>query len=399
MIYNPSRARPYKRRGTPQRGRWEIDLRGVLDNGLEVKRERRVFPPSAKHDGVGKRQAQAMAREEFERWNRHGVVLRPGEAPPLPRTSGMKTGVAPTFKQFAPDFLEFCASPSASPRGANARSTIIHKESVLRVHLLPAFGSLRMDELTRRDIDRFVAAKLKAKLSINTIVLMLTNLRRMLSVAKLYEQIDKIPEFRIPASEPSRVLGLDPEEKTRFIASAWELYEARRSVLLELYLRTGLRCGEALGLRPADFDLDVERPLLRVERAWSDLGYGPPKGRKPRVVPLTHAFSEKVDALFKERGLSAREQELHPFSAERSMARPLNKNYVYDLVTRAGAAAKTRPLHTHMLRHTFGTDCARRGVPPLTIKEWMGHQKLDTTMVYIHLAAPDHLRWANLLDD
>jgi integrase len=52
-----------------------------------------------------------------------------------------------------------------------------------------------------------------------------------------------------------------------------------------------------------------------------------------------------------------------------------------------------------MLRHTFGTECARRGVPVRTIKEWMGHTKIDTTMVYLHLVAPDHLRWAELMEE
>ena len=69
MIYNPSRARPYKRRGKVQRGRWEIDLRGVLDNGLEVKRERRVFPPHAKREGIGKRQAEAIRLMDRAGWN------------------------------------------------------------------------------------------------------------------------------------------------------------------------------------------------------------------------------------------------------------------------------------------------------------------------------------------
>ena len=62
-------------------------------------------------------------------------------------------------------------------------------------------------------------------------------------------------------------------------------------------------------------------------------------------------------------------------------------------------AAKIRHVHPHMLSHTFGTDCTRRGVPLLTIKEWMGHTQISVTMRYLHLVAPDHLRWAELLSD
>ena len=37
----------------------------------------------------------------------------------------------------------------------------------------------------------------------------------------------------------------------------------------------------------------------------------------------------------------------------------------------------------HSLRHTFGTECAARGVPLPTIKELMGHVDIKTTMRYV----------------
>lgn len=400
MIYNPSKARPYRRRGVKQPGRWEIDLRGTLDNGLEVKRERRVFPVSPNAGRIGKRQAEASAREEFQRWNRHGRVVRVGEKPALPRTGGMSSSLAPSFAQFAPDFLEFSASPNASPKGPNSPGTIRIKETHLRLHLLPAFGSMRMDALTRRDVDRYVIDKVKAGRSRNSIGDDLTTLRRMLAVAMSYDLIDKIPHFRVPSRERGKVAALDPTEAQRFLETIKKIYEPRRALLLELYLRTGLRTGEGLALYPADFALDVERPVVRVTRSWSaEFGYGPPKGRKSRVVPLPRSLAEGIDRLLSERGLPARSKSLHPFSAAHDMRRPLCQSYVIELVRSAGVAAKTRRLHTHMLRHTFGSECARRGVPVLTIKEWMGHVKLDTTMVYVHLVAPDHLRWAELMDE
>ena len=68
----------------------------------------------------------------------------------------MKAGVAPTFKQFAPDFMTFSASPNASPKGSNSPNTLRSKKGCLRVHLLPAFGNSHMDAINRRLVDRFV---------------------------------------------------------------------------------------------------------------------------------------------------------------------------------------------------------------------------------------------------
>jgi len=400
MKYHPSEPRPYRRRGKPQKGRWEIDLRGTLDNGLKVARERRVFPVNPSAGKIGKRQAAAMALEEFQRWNRHGQVLRPGEVPPLPRTGAMSSSTTPTFAQFAPDFLGFCASPNAGPRGANSPAGLAAKEVSLRLHLLPTFGNLGMDQLTRRDVDRYVIQKTKAGRSRNSIRLDLCFLRRMLVIAKTYELIDKLPDFRVPPAKHSEVVALAPEEARRFSEEVEALYERRRATLLLLYLRTGLRCGEALALYPSDFDLDAQQPTVRVARTWSRRGqYGPPKGRRARVVPLVPTLAASVDELLRERGMSPRSETEHPFSAEDTPHRPLSSKQVLLLVKRAGRAANTRPVHTHMLRHTFGTECARRGVPLLTIRDWMGHTKAATTMRYLHLAAPDHLRWAELLFD
>ena len=40
----------------------------------------------------------------------------------------------------------------------------------------------------------------------------------------------------------------------------------------------------------------------------------------------------------------------------------------------------------HDLRHTFGTLMAASGVDVLKIKHWMGHEDIETTMVYTHYA-------------
>jgi site-specific recombinase XerD len=40
----------------------------------------------------------------------------------------------------------------------------------------------------------------------------------------------------------------------------------------------------------------------------------------------------------------------------------------------------------HSLRHTFASYKAERGVSAFQLKEWLGHRKLDTTQIYVHMA-------------
>ncbi len=39
----------------------------------------------------------------------------------------------------------------------------------------------------------------------------------------------------------------------------------------------------------------------------------------------------------------------------------------------------------HTLRHAFGTHAALFGVKPWRLQFWMGHKRIDETMIYVHV--------------
>lgn len=43
-------------------------------------------------------------------------------------------------------------------------------------------------------------------------------------------------------------------------------------------------------------------------------------------------------------------------------------------------------LYWHALRHTFGTHAALFGVNPWRLQTWLGHKRIDETMLYVHVA-------------
>ena len=397
MKYEASDPRPYRRHGKEHKGRWEVDIRGTFDNGYKVERERRVFPTNSNARAIGKRQAAAQALEAFELWNRLGQVLRPGQRPMLARTGAMKAGNAPTVAQFANDYLDYCGSPAAGRKGSNSSSTLGNKECMLRMHVLPAFGQLQLDQIQRRDVDGYIMSKSKAGRSSSCVRKDVCVLRQMITLAKEHGLIGDAVTFKLPPADKKEIVALDSDEIDRFLAAASKQW-IRDEALLMLYLRAGLRLGEGVALRPCDFSLYGARPTIMVSQTFSNGEFGPTKGRRARVVPLVPSLAAKIDELLQARGLSPRSETEYPFSSRRSMLRPLCGSCVYKIVLAVGEDANTTcPVHPHMLRHTFGTECARNNVPVPTIKEWMGHADVQVTMGYLHLTAPDHLRWANLL--
>jgi integrase len=277
-------------------------------------------------------------------------------------------------------------------------STIEDKQITLRLHVLPAFGSLRLDQIHRRDVDQYIMSKSKGGRSMNSILKDISILHQMMTLAHDHGLIAQMPKFKLPPLKPSEVVSLSPEEAQRFLDAAAKRSQ-RDATLFELYLRTGMRCGEAIALHPCDFDLDAEQPVVIVRKGYSRGRLGKTKGRNVRVIPLPPSLAKKVAELIHKRGLSPNSETEYVFSPRGNVRKPLNNRCVHRKVRALGEAAGLDDLHPHKLRHTFGTECARRGVPPVTIKEWMGHRKLDTTMVYVHLVTPDHLRWAKLLGD
>ena len=53
----------------------------------------------------------------------------------------------------------------------------------------------------------------------------------------------------------------------------------------------------------------------------------------------------------------------------------------------------------HTLRHTFGTHAALFGVNPWRLQAWLGHKRIDETMLYVHVAEAHHRELPEIVRD
>jgi integrase len=102
-----------------------------------------------------------------------------------------------------------------------------------------------------------------------------------------------------------------------------------------------------------------------------------PKGRTRRTIPMTTTLEQALRRLEVVReGFVVRNLDGSQKTDGQANA------VILRICRRAGLPLK----RWHTLRHTFGTHAALFGVNPWRLQSWMGHKRIDETMIYVHVA-------------
>lgn len=327
-------------------------------------RRERIFGVAARY-GQPDTKAGALEAERLEVQR----VLSTGEVKPTPPPEVAKKEV-PTLKTFAATFLETSGV-------SNKPSTVASKELVLRCHILPRMGSLRLDEISYEHVEDLKIAlatstikkgKLRRPKTVNNV---LKTLHRLLVVAKKRGLISSLPEFEPIRCPPPEFDFLSFEEASRLIEGARDEWRT----LITFALRTGMRRGELVALRWQDVDLEAGKVLVR-QTIWRGI-IGLPKNHKPREIPL----SANVVAMLK-----AHRHLRGPLVFCDEGGEYLRVNKLNRVMETACKRAGLRHIGWHVLRHTFASHLAMRNVPLKAVQELLGHASIQMTMRYAHLS-------------
>jgi integrase/recombinase XerD len=185
-------------------------------------------------------------------------------------------------------------------------------------------------------------------------------------------------ERRIPAT-------LDGEQVAEIVAACDRL---RDGFLFTLLAETGLRVGEALGLRHSD--IDAASRLVTVTPR--DNGNGARAKGGGRQVPVAaRVIRLYSDYLHSEYGdLDSDYVFVNLWSGPAGS--PLTYRSVYDLTCRIRTRTRIK-FGPHMFRHTYATELLRRGVAVEVVGKLLGHASITTTSeTYAHLKIEDARR-------
>jgi integrase/recombinase XerC len=224
-------------------------------------------------------------------------------------------------------------------------------------------------DVTRFDITGFLTCLSERQLSGVSRARKLASLRAFFRFLVESGVLVKSPVAGVetPRRERQTRTFLVPEEYTRLLALAGG--QPRDYAILQVFLQTGVRVSELCNLRLGDVDL--QSGMLRVTAG---------KGMKAREIAL-----EKKGVQALKSYLATRPAVLYDHIFLNYAGEPISTRGVRKLVTkyrvRAGISKKAS---CHSLRHTFASYKAERGVSVFQLQEWLGHEHINTTQIYVH---------------
>ena len=323
--------------------------------------------------------------------------LEPTGMPPSPRKPGAGGGGAevtrPETPAALPDVSRFWAGLPAwlvEPLADHiARQQRRWKPSQVRHHTRNRLQTLRqiwrwlLEErdvsgfavLSRRDVAAYVEARLSAGVAASTLNRQLRDLWAFLRFIEEQGQPVSPGIFRVARLKEGRSLPrfLADEEyhrlETLILAktAAGTRDERLDRAWFYLLAHGGLRLSELCDLRLGDLDLVGQRLAVREG-----------KGKRDRIVPL---LATTVTALHGYLAVRGTAQTDHLLIFRQRAIRP---SLVQGRLRRYGKAVDVK-LSPHRLRHTLATRLVNAGMDIVSIQRLLGHEKLETTLIYAHV--------------
>ena len=284
------------------------------------------------------------------------------------RCLAIETGARadPTERDAVPTFGEFVRGPGQVCIDRCKPSTLKAVRWVLNAQLLPTFGSLPLDRITRADVTRwFDEYSRTAPGGANHA---LSVLRRILNHAVECEQLQTNPARSVKRNpRPKLTRFLSREEINRLHRVLDHYGRARPSRVqqadvIRLLLLTGCRRSEILTLRWQDIDGDA----LKL----GDAKTGP---RRVFLNAPARAILER----------QPRSGNAYIFPSPLDSKRPLSCDLRLWYSVRKEAGIEDVRLHD--LRHTFASHAVLRGIPLPVVSRLLGHRQPSMTLRYAHV--------------
>lgn len=275
-------------------------------------------------------------------------------------------------------------------------------ETLLRVHVFPAIGDIKLVDLKTDHIQRLINEMFKNGSSVRTIELIKVILHAMLKQAKRNKLVNEniCENVILPKKSKKEIRVLDINEQAKLIDVLKGNYISR-GLLLALY--TGMRKGEVLALTWDDFDenaktISVCKSLGRI-RTYEDSGAktklcinSPKTDKSRRVIPLINSAYELLTEHRKQQkkymGLVGDFYNDNNLIFSNNTGTYIDPGNFTRKLYKCCDEAGIQRINPHALRHSFATRGLEADMSLKSLQELLGHSSISITGdIYTHVLA------------
>lgn len=150
---------------------------------------------------------------------------------------------------------------------------------------------------------------------------------------------------------------------------------ARNRAIIEVLFSCGLRVSELVNMKLSDLYLEDRVLLVRG------------KGNKERLVPVSSKAIADLKCWFFDRNLMKIKPGEDDYVFLNRRGAHLTRTMILIMVKRqAEEAGIKKTISPHTFRHSFATALLQGGADLRSIQAMLGHEKIDTTLVYTHIS-------------
>ncbi|MGG7564902.1 tyrosine-type recombinase/integrase [Rhodovulum sp. DZ06] len=296
--------------------------------------------------------------------------VRAGESPAKERA---KRKAELTVAELWPEFLQgHLRAKGRAPR------TIEEYQRDFDNRIRPAFGDVKLSDLSRADVERWVRAAHKHPRRANHALSVLSS---MLSFAiKTGEMagpnpcalVDKYPE-------KTRDVLYTNDEIARYLKALEDEPDPALRAMLKVIIGTGCRSAEARLAEWSEFRLDGDAPSWTVPAEKM-------KQRKPHTYVLCSSLAAMLRRYRREAPLVS-PRWAFPGPSGRA---PRNEiRHVHARIEERAGLEKVEGRGLHAFRRSLLTELARNGASAPQLQAWAGHASIQTAMKYVKLGSED----------
>lgn len=285
-----------------------------------------------------------------------------------------------TVAQYLERWLRDSVTPSVRP------TTLRSYEGIVRNHIVPAVGGVKLEKLTPVHVQGLYAGMERNGSSPRLRELTHAVLRKALGQAVIWGMLprnvtDAVKKPRVPKKT---MLVLTAEQTAQMLESS---KGDRLHALYVLAIATGLRQGELLALHWSNIDLKAGRVSVvhTLIENKGEVWLGEPKSAAGRRLVTLPQFA--IDALREHRKRMLAEGHPGPWVFCAPEGGPIRKSNLLQrcfkpLLRRAGLPE----IRFHDLRHTAATLLLQQGVHAKVVQERLGHSQISLTLdTYSHV--------------